>query len=119
MMTRLTGCRPLMIAVLAAGLIACNNPTLEHGKQKTSQDPGNSWIENIDRLEQADLAANMLTPRGQVWFNGDREVVGIIFLTARGDLFVSKDGVHSCFIRTESERSIVRNATWFHSKEMP
>jgi hypothetical protein len=78
--------------------VTCNAPTLQKDLPIAFEKSGTPNVGAIVETKESDLAINAPTQAGYVWLNDNGEVIGIIFMTAQGDLFQSEDAAHSGFI---------------------
>jgi len=97
----LSFCRITLTGILAFGLAACNNPTLQKNLPIVVEKSGTPDVGDIVEMKESEQSVNTPTQAGYVWLNDNGEVIGIIFMTAQGDLFQSKDGDYSGLINID------------------
>jgi hypothetical protein len=88
---------PLLIA-MGIGLLVCSRPTPQQELPPTFEKTGLSNIRPIETMEQKYPQIAMAAQVGLVLLNREGAVIGVMFLTDRGDYFESRDGTHACFI---------------------
>ena len=88
---------PLLI-VMAVALLACIRPTPQKELPTTFEETGHTDIRVVDTMESKYPQMAMPTHLGRILLNSEGDVIGVIFLTDRGDFLESKDGTHTCFI---------------------
>lgn len=88
---------PLLIA-MGIGLLACSRPTPQQELPTTFEKTGLFDIRAVETMERKSPQMAMAKQVGLVLLNSEGEVIGVMFLTDRGDFFESRDGKHASFI---------------------
>jgi len=99
---------PLLIA-MGIGVLACSRPTPQQELPTTFEKTSFSDIQAVGTMERKYPQMAMAKQVGRVLLNSKGEVIGVMFLTARGDFFESRDGKHASFIiRSYPENPVLK-----------
>lgn len=112
--------RITLLIVIGIGALACSRPTRQQELTTTFEKTGLSDMRAVDNMERKYQQMAMAAKIGRVLLDSKGEVIGVMFLTARGDFFESRDGKHASFIiRNHTENPLLKEFAKNDKKIMP
>jgi hypothetical protein len=87
-----------LIIIIVVSLLACNRFIPQRDFSTNYEKSGFTDILTADTAENKYPPRTKPTQLGRILLDTNGEVMGVMFLTDRGDFFESKDGTHAFFV---------------------